>query len=58
MVSTFLECFVYSGTSAKKGDQIDVKLALKALPARIDELNVKRVSLFNFRVIQRALIAF
>jgi hypothetical protein len=51
MVSDFLELFVFSGTSAKKGDQIDLKLTLKALPARIDDTNVNRVILFDFRII-------
>ena len=54
----FLEHFVYGGTSAKKGDQIDLKLILKALPARIDESNVNKIVLFDFRVIQKSLIAF
>ena len=58
MVSDFLELFVFSGTSAKKGDQIDLKLTLKALPARIDDTNVNRVILFDFRIIQNSLIAF
>jgi len=37
--------------SAKKGDQIDLKLTMKALPARIDESNVNRVILYDFRMI-------
>ena len=48
MVETFLSRFVLSGFSVRKGDQIDLKLTLKALPARIDESNVNRVTLFNF----------
>jgi hypothetical protein len=58
MVSEFLELFVFSGMSAKKGDQIDLKLTLKALPARIDDTNVSRVILYDFRMIQKSLIAF
>jgi hypothetical protein len=50
-VSEFLERFVFSGMSAKKGDQIDLKLTMKALPARIDESNVNRVILYDFRMI-------
>ena len=48
MVEKFLSRFVLSGFSVRKGDQIDLKLTLKALPARIDESNVDRVTLFDF----------
>jgi hypothetical protein len=48
MVTELLERFVLSGFSARKGKQIDVKLTLRALPVRINEQNVERVTLFNF----------
>jgi len=41
---------VLTGGSAKKGVQIDLKLILKALPARIDEQNAARVSLYDFKM--------
>lgn len=58
LVSDFLQMFVIIGTSAKKRDQIDLKLTLKALPVRIDKLNVHRVMLYDFKMIQYSLIAF
>ena len=51
MVSDFLQRFVIIGTSAKKRDQIDLKLTLKALPVRIDKLNMHRVLLYDFKMI-------
>ena len=39
------------GTSPKKGEQIDLKLILKSLPARVDESNVDRLRLFDFKMI-------
>lgn len=50
IVQWFLKKFVMSGGSAKKGPQIDLKLILKALPARIDELNAARVNLYDFKM--------
>lgn len=47
-----------TGGSAKKGDQIDLKLTLKSLPTRIDEKNAERVDLYDFKMIQLSLIAY
>jgi hypothetical protein len=44
--------------SAKKQDQIDMKLALKALPGNVDENNMNRCVLFNFGEVKKSLIAF
>jgi hypothetical protein len=46
-VSVFFDRFVFN-TGGKHIGQIDLKLILKALPVRIDEMNCRRVELFNF----------
>jgi hypothetical protein len=51
LVDEFLSHFVYGGTSTKKGEQIDLPLTLKALPARIDMSNYWKVELYDFRMI-------
>ena len=51
IVEWFLNKFVMTGGSAKKGDQIDLKLILKSLPTRIDEKNAERVNLYDFKMI-------
>jgi hypothetical protein len=37
---------------------VDINLALKSLPARIDMNNLYRVDMIGFSIIQKALIAF
>ena len=58
IIESFLERFVMQTESAKKKNQVDIKLMLKALPKKIDESNVGRCDNFNFTGIQLALIAF
>ena len=48
MVENLLSKLVLAGTSAKKGAEIDLNLALKALPLIIDSKNLDKVKLFNF----------
>lgn len=48
--------FIVDANSSK--EQIDVNLALKALPNKVDEENIYRIDLINFNVIQKSLIAF
>ena len=43
--------------SATKIDQIDLKLALKALPTWVDDHNVDRCGLLNMRATKQALIS-
>lgn len=58
MVDEFLNKFIFiaQGTTAKS--QIDISLVLKALPARIDMLNLYRIDMIGFSVVQKSLIAF
>jgi hypothetical protein len=57
MIDNFLSGFVLSGDGSKR-DQIDIKLALKALPSQVDENNVFRCELFRFECTKKSLIAF
>jgi hypothetical protein len=54
----FLSCFVWAGDSGKKIDQIDIILALKSLPEKVDESNLARCDLFNFESTSTSIIAF
>ena len=48
-VRTFLERFILASDSAKKKDQLDLKLTIKALPEKIDEFNVFNCENFNYQ---------
>jgi len=41
-----------------ENDHIDIILILKAIPYKIDPINIKRIDLFQFRVFQESLIAY
>ena len=56
IVQNIVDNFVFE-SDAKHQDQLDLTLALKSLPARIDEYNCYRVELFNFSSMQQAIIA-
>ena len=58
MIEDILEGFCLASDSGSKRDQIDMKLAIKALPTKIDESNYYRCELFNLTNTKRALIAF
>jgi hypothetical protein len=59
LVDEFLQKFIFiaMGGSTSKS-QLDISLALKSLPARIDENNLYRIDMIGFAVVQKALIAF
>lgn len=57
IVEEFLSNFIFD-TNNKRQNQINLNLMLKAMPARVDELNCKRMPLFAFRIIQNSLIAY
>jgi hypothetical protein len=57
-VEDFLDKFVFVSDTSTASEQIDLNLALKALPVKIDESNIYRVDLMNFNIVQRSLIAF
>ena len=56
LIESFLLKFVFISESSR--DQIDLKLALKALPYKIDDFNIYRIEMINFNMIQKSLIAF
>ena len=58
IVDTFLDSLVMPSESATKLSQIDIKLALKALPIHIDENNVFRCEVLNMVEIKSALISY
>jgi len=49
LISNFLQKFVFVTDST--AEQLDLKLALKVLPLRIDANNLYRVGLINFEMI-------
>lgn len=57
IVDNFLSRFLLSSETAKK-NMINLKLAMKALPKRINEVNVDRLELMNFSLIQMSIIGF
>jgi hypothetical protein len=58
LVEDFLDKFVFISDTAIANEQIDLNLALKALPLKVDENNIYRIDLMNFNMVQRSLIAF
>jgi len=50
-----LDKFVFSSETTAK-ENIDLNLALKALPNKVDEANIYRIDLISFKVIQKSLI--
>lgn len=57
IIDAFLSRFLLSSDSNQKGE-LNLKLALKALPKRINEHNIEKINLLNFSLIQISLIAF
>jgi len=58
LIEDFLDKFVFIADASSSKEQIDLKLALKALPNKIEEHNIYRIDLINFNLIQKSLIAF
>jgi hypothetical protein len=58
LVEDFLDKFVFVSETSTANEQIDLNLALKALPVKVDESNIYRIDLMNFNMVQRSLIAF
>ena len=56
-VEEFLSKFLI-GSESTFLDNIDLVLMLKALPGPITTYNLKQISLFNFNILQSAIIAF
>lgn len=58
LIEDFLDKFIFIGESSTSKDVIDLNLALKALPLKVEENNIYRIDLINFNLIQKSLIAF
>lgn len=58
LIKEFLSSFVLASESGSNFDQIDVKLALKAVPSKVDEYNYFMCNVFNFESTKESLIAF
>ena len=58
LLDDFLSCFIWPGDSGKKIDQIDIILALKSLPEKVDDSNLARCELFNYGNTNTSIIAF
>lgn len=57
-VETFLNRFLIGSDKSTFLDNIDIVLMLKALPTPIVNFNMEQAKLFNFPVLQSAIIAF
>lgn len=58
LIEDFLDKFVFISDSSSSREQVDLNLALKALPLKIEDSNLYRIDLMNFGMVQRSLIAF
>ncbi len=58
MIEEFLDKFVFSSDASTSKETIDLNLALKALPTKVDEHNIYRIELISFKIIQKSLIGF
>lgn len=58
MAEEFLDKFVFISESSSVKEEVNIKLALKALPVKISMWNIYRLDLINFNLAQRSLIAF
>lgn len=57
MISEFLQRFQFILDTSSR-ELIDLKLALKALPYKVNDHNVYRIEMINFGLAQKSLIAF
>lgn len=57
IIDTFLCRFLLSSDSNQKGE-VNLRLALNALPTRVNDYNFDKINLINFSVVQLSLIAF
>ena len=58
LIEDFLDKFIFISEASTTKESIDLKLALKALPHKIDIHNIYRIDLINFNMIQKSLISF
>lgn len=58
IIENFLDKFIYISDSGLFKESVDLKLALKALPTKIDKANIFKIKLLNFTLIQKSLINY
>lgn len=58
LIEDFLDKFIFVSDSSTSKEQVDLNLALKALPLKIDDTNIYRIDLINFTLVKRSLIGF
>ena len=58
LIDKFLTGFMLQADSGNKKDQIDLKLALRALPEAVNKFNLHRCEMFNFESTKSSIIAF
>lgn len=58
LIEDFLDKFIFLNDASSSKEQVDLNLALKALPLKIDETNIYRIDLINFSVVKKSLIGF
>jgi hypothetical protein len=51
LIEDFLDKFIFISDSSTSKDLIDLNLALKALPGKVEETNIYRIDLINFNLI-------
>lgn len=51
LIEEFLDKFVFSTDTSVSREDIDLNLALKALPNKVDESNIYRIDLISFKII-------
>ena len=51
LIEDFLDKFVFISDAESSKEQIDLKLALKSLPNKVEEGNIYRIDLINFNLI-------
>lgn len=57
IINEFLEKLVFVSDSSTT-EHLDLKLAFKALPLKINKHNLYRIDMINFPMVQKSLIAF
>ena len=58
IIDRFLSQFLLDGDGGSKVGQIDLKMALKSLPTKIDEINVLRCEVIDYEGLKNSLIAY
>jgi hypothetical protein len=51
LIEDFLDKFVFVSDSSTSREQVDLNLALKALPLKVDDGNIYRIDLMNFTLV-------